>query len=259
MSSPKSSPVIMIDIETVPSGRCRDYVGAQDVQPDQRYQSDQPPTTITNLKSDALREQRLEEWKRDKELKSEQDVAQKRQKLLENGGLKWWTGKVICISSSTPTGTLKTWCGDDEREILTGFFDFLVTECNGYMVGGKQSSDFDIPFLVGRAMALDLGVPDHLRTNYEIRDVNYIFGPSHMSGQRGKLDDYAFGLNIAGKLGHGSDVYGKYMLAITGDANQWNEIKRYCEQDVTISMEVAKRYSKPFKPSEVFTVDDIPF
>lgn len=238
--------VMMLDIETVPAENCRDYIEGLQIFPDAKYQAESPPQSILSIKTDELREQRLAEWTANKQHAQEQDVLQKKQKLYETAGLKWWIGKVICICIRH-NGNKATWYGDDEAANLRGLFDYLMDNPDA-VVGGKQTSDFDIPFLIGRALHHNLGIPHNLRTPYQIRDINFIFGNSHVSGQRGKLSDYAFGIGVKPKTAHGSDMIAMHdQASLTGD---WSNIIDYCSQDVAIASEVFDRYSKEYRRSE---------
>lgn len=252
-SKEEGSYALVLDIETVPNSRADAWVQKQRISPDPKLNGvDEPPSSIANLKTPELRDQRIAEWKAQQAIKIEQDVAQKRQKLYQSGGLRWWTGQVVCIGTwDQAEDRTAFYSGVDEADVLTRFFSDLAGKYALHVLVGKQSSDFDIPFLVGRAIALNLGVPDRLRPYYPISDVNDIFSRSHSCQQRGKLEDYAWGMGIDGKDGSWEDVLPAYQAAVLGDANALKRIETYCQRDVEITREMWLRFQKAFPAAAV--------
>lgn len=253
---------IIFDIETVPNERAEKWVQSQDFPPDPKLNPiDQPPASITGIKTDALREERLKEWKDEQARKLDASIMARRQKAYDDAGLRWWTGKIICISA-TVGGERYDFYGDDERELLSKFCTLLVSLPN-HAVCGKQSDDFDIPFLKGRLIAHNLGMPSQLLPDFgrsQQWDVNHIFHRSHYCQQRGKLDDYAWGMAIDGKTGKGNEVLSKYQQAILGDQTKWTEIVEYCRRDVAITVEMFARATKRFEKQVVeMNINEIPF
>jgi hypothetical protein len=104
-------------------------------------------------------------------------------------------------------------------------------------------------------MANNIGIPEFLRPWRPIDDVNQIFGYGSRADQVGKLDDYAFGLGLSGKTGHGSQVQGMFNEAVLGKPEVWQEIADYCAMDVTITAEVLRRFLKPYTPSSGANLD----
>ena len=188
--------------------------------------------------------------------KIEQDILEKRQKDLEQAALHWWSGRIICCCINFLGGDIKpkTFFGDNERALLQQIFDCLlgVALAEGEVnIIGKNGDTFDKPFLIGRAMAHDLGIPHFLRPYRPVGDIDQIFGFSSMGGQRSSLDNYAMGLQIPMKSGHGSKVKEMYLEVQMGDKNAWEKIYRYCAQDVDITTEILKRWLKDYEPNEL--------
>lgn len=210
-----------IDLESVPNERAPAYVEQAHIRP------------AANLKDPE---------------KIAASIAEKRQKLTESFALQWWTAKVIAISVVSDEHAPLCWYGEDEAKVLSAFGEYLLANPHATLCG-KSTVDFDYPMLVGRFMALNLGVPNTLRTIEvdRVRDVDQIFGFSHASGQRGSLSDYAWGLGITGKLGKGNDVAGWFNMAQLGDKTAWERITQYCIQDSIIAHELLTRYRKPFQ------------
>ncbi len=233
---------VVIDIETVENERAKELFARKTYHP------------ASNLRDPA---------------KIEQSILEKRQKDMDQAALHWWTGKVICICanviSNHPEKPL-TLFGDDERELLCAFYDWLwgvTSRSNGATVLGKSGDYFDIPFLVGRSLAHDLGLPEALRTRGHIRDIDHIFSFSSQCDQRTSLDNYAFGLGVKGKTGHGSSIAGLYSQIQMGDETKWTDIHTYCANDTDIATTMLKRWLKTYTPRTVLEAVpeplDIPF
>ena len=217
-------PFVVIDIETVENSRAKELFAKKKYEVDGRLKDP---------------------------IKIEQNLLEKRQRDLDKAPLYWWTGKIICICVNLlgVNEKPKTFLGDDERELLHQFFAYLddvQKRHGGYMLIAKSGDYFDLPFMTGRCLALDLGVPQVLRGTRGITDIDHIFSWSAQCDQRSSLDNYAFGLNIAGKNGHGSDVSSLYNTTQMGDADGWRKIAEYCAQDVNIATEILRRYLKVY-------------
>jgi hypothetical protein len=203
------------DIETVPNDRAAAYFAAKTYQPDGR---------LTDP------------------VKIQASIEEKRAKDAEKAGLYWWTGKVCCLSlQSLEQQDSGTFHGEDEAELLCQVFDLLKADDK---LLGKSSEYFDSPFLVGRCLALDIGVPEFLRPYRPIQDIDHIFSFSSQCDQRSNLANYAHGLGIEGKNGHGSEVAGLY------NEKKWDELRDYCRQDVAIVAEMYRRWKKPYQRRE---------
>lgn len=182
------------------------------------------------------------------EAKIEAYINERRLEDQRQAALYWWTGKIVCVSvkpiAQPGLGGL-TVVGDDELALLTRLLDYLAADPSFTLIG-KSSEYFDVPYVIGRALAHDLGIPECLRPFRGITDVDQIFGFSQAAGQRSRLSDYAFGLRIDGKLGHGSDVGTWYQQAVLGDQAAWTQIRTYCEKDVDIVCEMVRRWNKVY-------------
>lgn len=167
-------------------------------------------------------------------------INEKRKAALEKAALCWWTCQIICICAVPFDVEAEPFVeiNRNESSLLKSFFTWLTTWDQPTLCG-KSSDGFDIPVLVGRAMANDIGVPGCLRLKRPLTDIDDIFG-WHGSGQRTSLDNYAHGLGIPGKTGNGA------MVGEMFEAGKDAEIADYCLNDTKIVVEVIKRYSKPF-------------
>lgn len=205
--------------------------------------------TVSNEKADEYFKNRTysapSNYKNEDKIK--EAIEEKRLKDKEKAALHWWTGKIICISAYNIIKEHKTfYSGFDEKKILCDFFDMLNGEPFTYLVG-KNSKSFDIPFIVGRAMAHDIGLPVQFRdhTPRTITDVDNIFSYSSACDQVTSLDNYAFGLGIAGKTMSAKSVADYYIMAGL-NIEAWNTIKEYCDHDVMITSVMFTRFSKRY-------------
>ncbi len=211
------------DIETVANARARDFFAKKKYEAPKNYKDPQ---------------------------KIEEAITTARHEDAQKAALYWWTGQIVCISAQSlqePHNPI-TLAGPDEKELIARFFDHMAQEENRPVLIGKHADHFDKPYLVGRAMAHDLGIPDFLRPYRPIDDIDHIFGFGARATQVGKLNDYAFGLGLESKSGHGTDVQGWFNLAELGDATMWQKIGGYCHDDVSITREVLRRYLKSYQP-----------
>lgn len=185
-------------------------------------------------------------WK-DKD-KIEAHILEQRHEDMQKAALRWWTGQIVCITMRPLRGhwNRKTVFGGDEAALLRQVFDILSAEKDKPHLLGKNGDTFDRPYTIGRALALNLGIPDLFRPYRPIEDINHIFGFSARCDQVGKLDDYAFGLGIQGKTGHGTDVQGWFNQAELGDESAWKKIAHYCADDDDIVHEMLRRWLKPY-------------
>lgn len=176
--------------------------------------------------------------------KIESYINEARLSDMEKAGLHWWTGKIICISAyDIVNDKMHTFYGENEKDVLCKFFDLLNAERVNTLIG-KNNSTFDIPFVIGRALHHDTGIPTCLQIK-SIRDIDHVFSFSSQCDQRTSLANYAWGLGIDGKSGHGSEVYSMYLATKLNDG-EWDTISKYCQQDVKIVSEMYRRYCKQY-------------
>jgi hypothetical protein len=177
--------------------------------------------------------------------KIEASRAEKREAAIEKAALYWWYGRVVSIAAVSEDG-LQSFvkCGPNERSILESFFDLLHrAESAGSPIQlvGKSSSMFDDGYLVGRAIALDMGVPQALRPSRPVTDIDHCFSFSSQSANTGKLAYYGYGIG-QDKSASGSDVAGMV------DAGDWERLAAYNMQDVVITAEIFRRWRKEYCP-----------
>jgi hypothetical protein len=185
-------------------------------------------------------------WKDQEKIKARED--EKRLELRQKSGLYPWTGTVTTICAMDSEGLHKFY-GNNEYKLLSDFGDYITALERRYgriTLIGKNSKNFDQPFLVGRYLAHNLGVPDSLRPTQEPKDIDECFGYSSQS-IRGTLSDYAYLLGMK-KTSHGSNAQQMYDATALDDS-AWKDLVEYCAQDVIITYEFLMRYMKQFQPS----------
>jgi DNA polymerase elongation subunit (family B) len=214
---------LVLDIETVKNNKAEEYI--------EKFNTYSAPSNYKDVE------------------KIEQYILNAKAKDLESAGLKWWTGKIICIGCYDMLGKKEyVFYGDDEKKIIVDLFTLIERDSYTGIIG-KSSSDFDIPFIIGRALRHNTGLPKILQ-HEKLDDVNKMFSFSKTSQQITSLTNYAWGMEIDGKLGHGSAVQTMYNLAMMGDDTAWTDIVSYCKRDVQIVVEMITRYYKPFNKGE---------
>lgn len=203
-------------------------------------------------------------------------IREKRQADMERAPLHWWTGKVVCVSASVINADVppRNFLGKDERNLLIDFFDWLwwledrYEPRNAPILTGKSTDTFDLPFLVGRALAHDIGILAALRPRFPISDIDKVFSSSSQCDQRSTLANYAWGLDLAPKTGKGTDVATLWHEILQGDTTARDRLAAYCAHDNAIAAELLARWLKPYTPtapglaSAPITpnaIDEIPF
>jgi hypothetical protein len=182
--------------------------------------------------------------------KIEANINQQKEKARDKHALYWWTGKVISLSIIDVFGDEedKVFYGHNEATILKQAFD-VFDRPRVYLIG-KSSNNFDFPFMIGRYLANKQRVPAVLRKRYSMFDTDNFFGFSAASGQRSKLDTYAYAIGMDSKPMHGSQVGELYNSIIAAEmakdlkeANRlWKKLADYNLFDSEVVSNLAKGY-----------------
>lgn len=150
------------------------------------------------------------------------------------------TGRVACIGYEFDTGTQKSVIAHVEgnESVLLG--DFWAAVRQSPVIVGFNSHGFDFHFLLIRSLIL--GVDPGVRVADYLR--RYTYTPHFdvrmaLTGwdvrQPGTLADWAGAFGVAGKSGHGSEVYG---MVLEG---RWDDLSNYCLADVAVTRALAER------------------
>lgn len=231
---------LIFDIETAPSERIDEYFQAVNIKPDKRVKD--PEKIAKNL-------------------------ADKKAKLRAQASLYWYIGRVVCICAySTKTKQYLTWWDTDEKKLLYRFGRDISQSYSDHQIVAKNI-EFDRPFLIGRYIAWDLGVPSQIRLHSKDKSVDdidkYLSLRSSSCQQITTLENYAFGIGIPGKLyDSGFDIKDLYYKWRLGNPHAIQDIASHCHRDVEITAEFHRRATKDFDPDNPdMVVEDeaIPF
>ena len=234
------------DLETTKNNRAELYYDKKDygVVPS-RDELGKIPESIMKVKDPELREKKIKEWQEAKITKISNEIEEKKKADIDRAALKWWTARIVCIGvqpldSAGNAHGMWTFHGDDEKKNICDFFDLILRFSDHEItLIGKNSDNFDMPMIIGRAMAHDIGLLDMFRVKHAT-DVEKFFGFSKSMGMHGRLNDYAWGLGVSSKSAKATDVFGWV------DAGLWDKVTEYCANDVRITTELVRRYYKPY-------------
>lgn len=251
---------IVLDIET---GICPDY---EKTLKDKEYTTTLKAAIPDNIpvgvkkKTEPLNTERCNEWLAAQEERIKQDLHKQKSDDYSQAALHWTTGRIVSISAVDllKRKEIGAWTGDNEPKILSEFYTWLAAHTD-FVLSGANTDEFDKPFLIGRSMKWNLGLPPALRfglPNY-VTDVFKIFGYAKHSGQRCGLQRMSEALGLKSKLMHGSDVAGLLDRISLGEIDLWKDIKEYNMGDVDITATILERYLKDFIPQAKKNIGEV--
>jgi len=182
-------------------------------------------------------------------VKIEAKLKEKRADARDKHALSWFTGRIISVSFVDVFGNEEdeVFASHDETEILAKIQDKVAKDCK---LIGKTSDLFDNGFVIGRFMANAMNVPSVFKQSSRLLDVDKFFAFSSQSSQRGRLDDYAFGIDYKAKPMTGAGVAVLWneicMAAVNSDTKKeaaaWDKLKDYNLHDSKVVAMLAKLY-----------------
>jgi len=215
------SQVIVLDIETVPQ-----YSSFNDV----------PPHL-----------QMLWEQKTQFQRKPEQSADE----FYERAGILAEFGKIICISlgifsynNKTYSLRLKSFYGDDEKEILQQFSTLINKQVPGLMFCAHNGKEFDFPYICRRLLINDLEIPSQLdisgKRPWEVNHLDTMemwkFGDhKHYTS----LNLLACSLNIPTPK---DDIDGSQVRQVYYEEQNLERIVTYCQKDVITTAQVLLKF-----------------
>ena len=241
---------VIFDIETVTSDKSRQFVEEKvyDLPKNFLSPSDEP-AFIKHMGDSDKKQAKYMAWQDEQREKIRRYVKTQQMRDLEKAALHWWQSKICSIAwahvheESGEIISRGVKAGPQEDMVIKLFFDAALN--SPYRVArviGKNSKNFDTPYLIGRCIALNLGLPPFLRSRISsFGDIDEIFGSlSARNSQITTLANYAFGLDITGKTGSALSVETFYR-------NQnFEAISDYNIHDVEIVYEMYRRYKKEY-------------
>lgn len=189
-------------------------------------------------------------WERkSKQLKTEEQTPEE---LYERAGIYAEFGKIICISvglireKNPYSFRLKSFYGDDEKELLTGFSALLekFTRNKEALLCAHNGKEFDYPYIARRMIINGLVIPDVLdnagKKPWEIKLLDTLdlwkFGDykSYTS-----LDLLTYILGIKSPK---DEIDGSMVARIYWEEHDLKRIVTYCEKDVVAVAQVLLRF-----------------
>ncbi len=158
--------------------------------------------------------------------------------------------KIICISfgfiNNDNKFVVHSIYGDNEKENLELFHKVLKTvEAKNLVLAGHAIKRFDMPYIAKRMMINNI-VPPSLINNYNKKpwDLN-VFDTAEVWGQGVIQESYTSLDMLSNALGiqtsKSDEVNAKMVKEIYYNENDLEKIKAYCEDDVKVTFEVAKK------------------
>ena len=159
-------------------------------------------------------------------------------------------GRVVAIAFSVP-GHENVAIAATEADEATLLEDFWQSVRGERQIAGWNSHGFDFPFLLVRSLLLGV---DHGMADVTPYLRRYSYQP-HFDAKMaltawdartgGTLDDWCAAFGIAGKSGHGSEVYG---MVTRGE---WDALRTYARGDLEATKDIVARVGPAFGVREV--------
>lgn len=159
-------------------------------------------------------------------------------------------GKIICISVGIFTGgknmglRIKSFAGDDEREVLISFSKMLKGQPNTLVLCAHNGKEFDFPYLCRRMLIHGLMLPSQLeiagKKPWEINHLDTM--------ELWKFGDYKSytSLNLLTTIFNiptpKDDIDGSMVGDVYWKDNQLERISTYCQKDVVATAQLLRRY-----------------
>nr|WP_294794059.1 3'-5' exonuclease [uncultured Mucilaginibacter sp.] len=159
-------------------------------------------------------------------------------------------GKIICISVGIFTGgkntglRIKSFAGDDEREVLISFTKMLKGQPNTLVLCAHNGKEFDFPYLCRRMLIHGLMLPSQLeiagKKPWEINHLDTM--------ELWKFGDYKSytSLNLLTTIFNiptpKDDIDGSMVGDVYWKDNQLERICTYCQKDVVATAQLLRRY-----------------
>lgn len=172
-------------------------------------------------------------------------------------------GKIVCISvgmfANKQSFRVKSYYGDDEKELLSSFLSLLATQPKQLFLCGHNAKEFDFPYLCRRLLINGLNIPSQLdlsgKKPWEI---------SHLDTMElWKFGDYKnyTSLNLlAAVLGIPTpkdDIDGSMVGDVYWQQKDLNRIKNYCQKDVVTTARILQKFKElPMLTEEQITYAD---
>ena len=209
-----------------------------------------------------------EEWKEMWDIKAQfllrNKEAETAETIYERAGIYAEFGKIICISCGCLQGNgndkkllLKSYCGDDERKLLSEFAGMLQKwsgDADKYLCA-HNGKEFDYPYICRRMVINGIEIPEVLkiagRKPWEVRHLDTL-----EFWKFGDYKNYTSLKLLAKVLGISSpkdDIDGSQVNGVYWREKDLDRIVTYCQKDVVTLTQVLLRFHcKPLlKPENI--------
>jgi predicted PolB exonuclease-like 3'-5' exonuclease len=185
------------------------------------------------------------------------------EEIYEKAGIYAEFGKVICISTAfvykdangAPKIRVKSFYGDDEKEVLTEFSKVADKYFSGHerFLCGHNIKEFDVPYMARRMLLKGVKLPDAINTPgkkpWEVRHLDTM--------ELWKFGDYKHftSLNLLANLFSiptpKDDISGADVARVYWEEKDLERIKTYCEKDTLAVAHLMHRFKNlPLIPDE---------
>jgi predicted PolB exonuclease-like 3'-5' exonuclease len=165
---------------------------------------------------------------------------------LESAGIISTYGKICCISfgyiDNSGAKQIKSFYGEDEREIVNNFNELLKKiETKNFKLSGFRIVNFDIPYVLHKLHKYGIKPANIIylydKKPWDVRIVDIADDWKCKFAWAFSFDEVAYelGINSPKENMNGSEVHKYYWMGRLSD------IKRYCEMDVDVCIEVSKK------------------
>lgn len=198
-----------------------------------------------------LDETKKELWDAKSKFKQKGDLTA--EDVYEGAGIQAEFGKIVCISvgfvndeAAESQLRLKSFYGDDEKEILTNFNHLLNKHYNTdkHLLCAHNGKEFDFPYLARRILINGLALPNALdiagKKPWEVNHIDTM--------QLWKFGDYkhytslSLLTNIFDIPSPKDDISGADVSRVYWEDKDVERIAKYCEKDVLATVQLFCRY-----------------
>jgi 3'-5' exonuclease len=172
--------------------------------------------------------------------------------VFQRAGIYAEFGKIICISAGmtrerNPFGfRLKSFFGDDEKIILSGFSDLLARSSKGreLILCAHNGKEFDYPYIARRMIINGLPIPEILdnagKKPWEVKLLDTM--ELWKFGDFKNFTSLELLSSILGIPSPKDDIDGSMVAEVYWKESDLNRIVRYCEKDVLTVARVLLRF-----------------
>ncbi len=183
-------------------------------------------------------------------IKSEEESTAE-EKYYERAGIYAEFGRVVCISfgiifwqDTTPHLKVKSFYGQDEKQVLLRFKSLLDEKFRGWQLCAHNGKEFDFPYLCRRYLINQVPLPKLL----QIQGKKPWEVPFLDTMELWKFGDYknftklALLCHVFGIPSPKNDMDGSQVSTVFWESEEIERIARYCEQDVVATAQVFMKY-----------------